>query len=117
MTGSTFAHHPVKSRFQIDKKTQISGRIQRVEFASPHTYVFVEQLVNEKNVESDTVVWQVEWSSTRSIVELYHITKKQLAKGTGITLTGYAGTEAGSKVFLPISMKTSSGIEWQRANH
>ncbi len=78
------AHHAFGAEFDANKPVLIKGKIVRVEWVNPHSWLHIET-VNEKGEKEE---WMVEGGSPNSLLRR-GVTKDSLKIGTEVVVDGY----------------------------
>jgi hypothetical protein len=89
------AHHATAVQYDVSTTTTLKGVIIRVQWANPHTHVYVE--VKKENDDSE--VWTVEFPSPGALI-VAGLSKQLLTAGTPLTIEGYLskpGTDHSAK--------------------
>jgi len=84
MSNPASAHHAFGSEFDANRPVLLKGKIVKVEWVNPHSWLHVE-IVNE-NGEKE--VWMVEGGSPNSLVRR-GLTRDSVPVGTEVIVDGY----------------------------
>jgi len=84
MTGRTvLAHHAFGAEFDANAPIRLQGKIVRLEWVNPHTWIHVETVTDGK-----PEVWMVEGGTPNTLLRR-GITKETVAIGTEVIVDGY----------------------------
>jgi hypothetical protein len=78
------AHHAFGSEFDANRPVLIKGKVVKVEWVNPHSWIHVETTKPDGTKE----VWMVEGGSPNSLLRR-GITKDSLPPGTDVVVDGY----------------------------
>ena len=78
------AHHAFSAEFDASKPVKLSGKVTKVEFINPHSWIHLDVIAADGKVQS----WMVEGGSPNALVRR-GITKDALPIGTDIQVDGY----------------------------
>ena len=78
------AHHAFGAEFDANRPVLLKGKIVRIEWVNPHTWIHVEVL----KLDGTKEVWMVEGGSPNSLLRR-GVTKASLPEGTEIVVDGY----------------------------
>lgn len=79
-----FAHHAFGGEFDPDRPILLKGKVTRVEWVNPHTWIHVEVAKPDGTKEE----WMVEGGSPNSLLR-HGVTRDSLPVGTEIVVDGY----------------------------
>jgi hypothetical protein len=83
-TTSVRAHHSFASEFDASRPVLLRGKITRVEWINPHTWVHIEV----ENEDGTRAAWMVEGGTPNTMLRA-GFTRDTLAAGTEIVVRGY----------------------------
>jgi hypothetical protein len=78
------AHHAFGSEFDPNRPVLLKGKVLKVEWVNPHTWIHMEVT----NADGTKEVWMVEGGSPNSLLRR-GVTKDSLPAGTDIVVDGY----------------------------
>jgi hypothetical protein len=78
------AHHAFGSEFDPNRPVLLKGKVVKVEWVNPHTWIHVEVT----NPDGSREVWMIEGGSPNSLLRR-GVTKDSLPVGTEIVVDGY----------------------------
>jgi hypothetical protein len=79
-----WAHHSFAAEFDADKPIKLRGKVTKVEFINPHSWIHLDVAGTEGSI----VNWGVEGGSPNALLRL-GFTKASLPVGTEIVVDGY----------------------------
>jgi hypothetical protein len=103
ITATAFAHHS-PTAFNVDAQITIQGRISRVDWTSPHTYVYVEGA----SAAGRTAEWMLETDAV-PILTRSGWTRQALAVGTPVTVRANPDRNADRNHGLIVSLALPNG--------
>lgn len=83
IAGAASAHHAFSAEFDADAPVLLRGKITKVEWVNPHTWVHMAA-VREKGIEA----WMVEGGTPNTLLRA-GLTRNTLKPGTEIIVRGY----------------------------
>lgn len=96
---SALAHHS-PARFRVDQVVAVDGRVLRVDWTNPHTYLFVE--------DGDGQSWRFEANST-SIMRRAGWTRDTLEPGEAVVVRANPGRDAAARIGRLLSVARADG--------
>jgi hypothetical protein len=87
-----WAHHSFAAEFDADKPIKLRGKVTKVEFINPHSWIHLDVTGPEGRV----VNWGVEGGSPNALLSL-GFTKNSLPVGTEIVVDGYQAKDSSSR--------------------
>ncbi len=87
-----WAHHSFAAEFDADKPIQLRGKVTKVEFINPHSWIHLDVA----NADGKIVNWGVEGGSPNALLRL-GFTKSSLPVGTEIVVDGYQAKDNSSR--------------------
>lgn len=78
------AHHSFAAEFDADKPINLKGRITKVEFMNPHSWIYIAVTKNDGSVED----WAIEGGTPNTLFRK-GVNRKTLALGTEVAVDGY----------------------------
>ena len=86
------AHHSFAAEFDADKPIKLRGKVTKVEFINPHSWIHLDVA----GVDGKLVNWGVEGGSPNALLRL-GFTKNSLPVGTEIVVDGYQAKDSSSR--------------------
>src|SRR4030081_625515 len=80
----SIAHHAFGSEFDPNRPVLLKGKVVKVEWVNPHTWIHVEVT----NPDGTREVWMIEGGSPNSLLRR-GVTKESLLVGTDVVVDGY----------------------------
>ena len=95
------AHHSFAAEFDANRPVLIKGVVQRMEFANPHSWIYVEVTTDSGEVQE----WAIEGAAPNALLRRGW-NRRSLPSGTEITVRGFQARDrsykaAGQQVTLP----------------
>jgi len=79
-----WAHHAFEAEFDGDKPVKIEGKVVKMEWINPHTWIHVEV----QGADGKTETWMIEGGSPNIMIRR-GFSKSSLEKGTEIKVEGF----------------------------
>jgi hypothetical protein len=83
-TSPALAHHSFAAQFDASKPVTIEGTVTKVEWRSPHIWVYLDV----KDASGKVAAWECEGGAPNALTRLGW-TRETLALGSTLTITGY----------------------------
>jgi DNA/RNA endonuclease YhcR with UshA esterase domain len=104
-----YAHHSFSAEFDIDKPVKIEGKVVKMDWVNPHTWLFVDVEKKDGTVEH----WQIEGGAPGVLLR-NGWTKNTLAQGTRIIVNGHQAKDGqfranSSNIEFPDGRKLDTG--------
>ncbi len=87
-----WAHHAFSAEFDANKPVKFAGRVTKVEFINPHSWIHVDV----KNADGTVTNWAIEGGSPNTLFRR-GITKNSLPEGTEVVVDGYQAKDGSNK--------------------
>lgn len=94
--GASYAHHAFAAEFDANAPVLLKGKVVKVEWVNPHTWIHIDVLNTDEKGQPKTGVntgWMVEGGTPNTLLRT-GINKKSLAIGTEIVVRGYQSKDA-----------------------
>jgi hypothetical protein len=79
----TFAHHSFAAEFDITRPIKLTGKVKRIEFSNPHSWLYIDVVVDGQVQE-----WAVEGAAPNALIRRGW-NKNSLPAGTEVSVQGY----------------------------
>jgi hypothetical protein len=86
------AHHSFAAEFDADKPIKLRGKVTKVEFINPHSWIHIDVTGADGKVAN----WGVEGGSPNALLRL-GFTKNSLPVGTEIVVDGYQAKDSSNR--------------------
>src|ERR1700686_5321610 len=87
-----WAYHSFAAEFDSNKPVKLRGRVTRVEWINPHSWIHLDVIDPDGKVTN----WMVEGGSPNALVRR-GVTKTSIPEGTEIVVDGYAAKDGSSR--------------------
>jgi len=104
-TSAVSAHHAFAAEYDWKKPVTITGTVTKVDWANPHTHVYVDG----KDESGNPAKWNLELGSPKALTA-HGWTRAMLKQGEQITADGWLAKD-GSKSASAKSIKLANGKE------
>ena len=82
--GTVRAHHSFAAQFDVDKIETVVGTITKMDWVSPHAWLYIDA----KDASGQVQAWTVEFSSANALYQRGW-RKQDLPVGSTVSVTGY----------------------------
>lgn len=104
-SGSLWAHHAFATEFDADRPILLRGKVSRVEFINPHSWIHIDV----ENEDGTVTTWMVEGGSPNALLRR-GIDRNSLPVGAEIVVDGYGSRDGGNKA-VGVDVKYADGRE------
>ena len=87
-----WAHHAFAAEFDAKKPLKLQGRVTKVEWINPHSWIHLDV----KNQDGTVTNWMVEGGSPNALIRR-GMTKNSLPEGTEILVDGYQAKDGSNR--------------------
>ena len=87
-----WAHHSFAAEFDADKPIKLRGKVTKVEFINPHSWIHIDVT----GADGKVVNWGVEGGSPNALLRL-GFTKDRCPLGTEIVVDGYQAKDSSNR--------------------
>ena len=87
-----WAHHAFAAEFDAKKPLKLQGRVTKVEWINPHSWIHIDV----KNQDGTVTNWMVEGGSPNALIRR-GLTKNSLPEGTEILVDGYQAKDGSNR--------------------
>jgi hypothetical protein len=107
------AHHSFSAEFDIDKPVKLEGRVVKMDWVNPHTWLYIDVTAPDGTVQH----WQVEGGAPGVLLR-NGWTKNTLAEGTRVIVNGHQAKDGAfransSNIEFPDGRKLDTGSSYQ----
>tara|TARA_B100000678_G_scaffold57471_2_gene46299 strand:+ start:24864 stop:25316 length:453 start_codon:yes stop_codon:yes gene_type:complete len=85
LAGAAYAHHAFSAEFDADAPVLLKGKVTKVEWVNPHTWIHIDHVDEETG---ETVAWMVEGGTPNTLLRA-GLTRRTLKPGTELVVRGY----------------------------
>jgi hypothetical protein len=103
----TWAHHAFAAEFDSTKKIKLQGKVTKMEWINPHTWIHIEVI----NAEGKPEEWMVE-GGTPNVLLRRGFTKNSLEVGTEVIVDGNLAKNGSGPPASASPSRTASGCFW-----
>ena len=89
---SVYAHHAFGAEFDPNAPIRLQGKVVRIEWVNPHTWIHIET----KKPDGTTEVWMVEGGTPNTLLRR-GINRNSLIDGTEIIVDGYQSKDRSNR--------------------
>jgi hypothetical protein len=83
-----WAHHAFAAEFDSTKPVKLHGRVTKVEWINPHSWIHIDV----KEADGTVTSWMIEGGSPNALIRR-GVTKNSLPEGTEVVVDGYAAKD------------------------
>jgi len=91
--GLAFAHHPFSAEYDSNKPAQVEGKITKVDWTNPHSFVMVQV----KDANGKLQHYRVELGSPHAL-EVKGLKRGNLRVGQTVTVVGWFGRDDRTRI-------------------
>jgi DNA/RNA endonuclease YhcR with UshA esterase domain len=104
-----YAHHSFSAEFDVDKPVTLEGKVVKMDWVNPHTWLYIDVTKPDGTVEH----WQVEGGAPGVLLR-NGWTKNTLAQGTRVVVKGHQAKDGAfransSSIEFPDGRKLDTG--------
>jgi hypothetical protein len=107
------AHHSFSAEFDVDKPVKLEGRVVKMDWVNPHTWLYIDVTAPDGTVQH----WQVEGGAPGVLLR-NGWTKNTLAEGTRVIVNGHQAKDNAyransSSIEFPDGRKLDTGSSYK----
>lgn len=87
-----WAHHAFAAEFDANKPVKLRGRVTKVEWINPHSWIHIDVTDADGKVTS----WMIEGGSPNALIRR-GVTRTSLPEGTEVVVDGYAAKDGSNR--------------------
>ena len=93
LAGAAYAHHAFSAEFDADAPVLLKGKVTKVEWVNPHTWIHIDHVDEETG---ETVAWMVEGGTPNTLLRR-GITRDSLKPGIYLVVDGYQSKDRSNR--------------------